>query len=335
MPRDRHQRGYVRLVGKGVKKWKGFFHLYIAGDDGQERIRNTSRILGTKAEFPTKWQAEEKLTTIIEKESGGIPARPDPETTFTWFWHQRYLPQVEGKWSKAQQQAVAYVMQSHVLPEFGNTKLEDLSKFHLQTFLNKLAKRYSESVVDKAYTYLRAAFEEALENDYLSKNPMRKVEMPKTRKPCKRHLSPEEIQRLFRKLKGKDHLILHCFLVGALRPGETFALRWEDIEPGRIRIDERVYRNELGDPKTETSNGYVAIPTSLERELALWKQQCERTEPKDFVFEARHHGKPMDGRSYLRRHLKLVANELGIHGFTYQALRRTVATRCTTARLAL
>ena len=120
---------------------------------------------------------------------------------------------------------------------------------------------------------------------------------------------------------------MHCFLVGALRPGETFALRWEDIEPGRIRIDERVYRNELGDPKTETSNGFVAIPTSLELELALWKQQSERTGSKDFVFEARHHGKSMDGRSYLRRRLKPVANQLGIHGLTYQALRRTVATQ--------
>ncbi len=25
MPRDRHQKGYVRLVGKTVRKWKGFF----------------------------------------------------------------------------------------------------------------------------------------------------------------------------------------------------------------------------------------------------------------------------------------------------------------------
>ncbi len=87
------------------------------------------------------------------------------------------------------------------------------------------------------------------------------------------------------------------------RPGETFALRWEDIEPGRIRIDERVYRNELGDPKTETSNGYVAIPTSLELELALWKQQCKLDRAQRFVFfSGTPSREPMDGRSYLHGH---------------------------------
>ena len=35
MSRDRHQSGYVSLHGKRVKKWYGFYHLYIVGKDGE------------------------------------------------------------------------------------------------------------------------------------------------------------------------------------------------------------------------------------------------------------------------------------------------------------
>jgi len=67
--------------------------------------------------------------------------------------------------------------------------------------------------------------------------------------------------------------------VTALRPGELFAVRWKDLEPGRIRIDEAVYRNKLGDPKTATSVGYVYVSKSLELELAMWKEFRPRTAP--------------------------------------------------------
>jgi integrase len=120
---------------------------------------------------------------------------------------------------------------------------------------------------------------------------------------------------------------MHGFVVVGLRPGELFALRWKDIEPGQIMIDEAVYRNELGDPKAEASNAYVAIPKSLEMELAIWEESRERTNPDDFVFEARYHHRPMDNRSYLRRFLKPAAKKAGIEGLTYQSLRRTFATR--------
>jgi hypothetical protein len=62
-------------------------------------------------------------------------------------------------------------MESHVLPKFGETPLCDLTRFELQSHLNKLAKNYSKSVVQKARTWLKAALEEAIDQDFLSKNP--------------------------------------------------------------------------------------------------------------------------------------------------------------------
>jgi integrase len=51
-----------------------------------------------------------------------------------------------------------------------------------------------------------------------------------------------------------------------------------------------------------------------------------RNNPDDFIFEARHHGKPRDSRRYLRNILKPLAESLGIKGFTYQSVRRSFST---------
>ncbi len=331
MRRYRHQRGSVFEANGRVRKWAGRFHVYVIDANGKEKRRHKYVTLGLKSEMK-RWEAEEKLQRIIAQHStGNRPARPDPEQTFGWFWKERYLPIKQSKWKRSQVDAVSFVMNKHALPRFEGVRLCDMNKFDIQTHLNDLAKCYSESLVDKAYTYINAALEEAVDQDFLAKNPARKVEMPKTRKPAKRHIRPEEIQLLLSELTKRslirDRLILRTFIVTALRPGELFAVRWKDLEPGRIRIDEAVYRNKLDDPKTPTSVGYVYIPKSLELELAMWKESRPRTGPEDFVFEARYRGRPMDGRSYLRRFLGPLAKSLGIHGLTYQALRRTFATQ--------
>ena len=48
------------------------------------------------------------------------------------------------------------------------------------------------------------AIEEAIDQDFLVKNPARKLEMPVTRKTCKRYLSSEEVRKLLMALDGRD-----------------------------------------------------------------------------------------------------------------------------------
>lgn len=164
-------------------------------------------------------------------------------------------------------------------------------------------------MVQKARTWVKACLEEALEQDFLVKNPARKLEMPITRKTCRRYLTPDEIQTLLSALQGRDRLIVRLFLLCALRPGELFALRWRSIEPGCLRIEEAVYRGHIGSPKTEGSRAYVALPKSLEMELEFWRHQCGDPDEDEFVF------------------LAPLAKKNGIEGLTFQCLRRTFATQ--------
>jgi len=184
----------------------------------------------------------------------------------------------------------------------------------------------TKSVVQRARTWLKAAIEEAIDQDFLVKNPARKLEMPVTRNTCKRYLSSEEVQKLLMSLEGRDRLIARMLNVCALRPGELFALRWRSVQQGRLKIEEAVYRGKVGPTKTEGSAAFVAIPGSLQKELEFWREKCRYPGDDQIVFPSRRGG-PLESHNYLRRVLKSKGKEAGIEDITFQALRRTFATQ--------
>src|SRR4029077_11154679 len=86
-----------------------------------------------------------------------------------------FLSMKQASWKQSPQDAVSYVMENHVLPRIKNISLEGLNKFEIQNLLNELSEGYSESVVDKTKTYIHAVLEEAVDQEFISKNPARKV----------------------------------------------------------------------------------------------------------------------------------------------------------------
>ena len=250
--------------------------------------------------------------------------------TFEWFWNNNYVALKDGRWSEATRSSVVSVIKNHFLPEFGKLKLSDLSKLALQKHLYGIAARWSKSVAKKVRVYVKAALDEAVEQDYLRKNPARKLEIGTTRKPNDRNLTPDELCRLLSGLTGEDHLIVHLFVLTALRPGEEFALRWSDFQGEAIRIERairRVKKGEvkIGDPKTLGSKAEVYLPCSLQTELSHWKEIVQPKSDDEFIFRSRN-GSPKDAHNYLQRHLKPVALKLGVPAVTFQSLRRTFAT---------
>ena len=69
------------------------------------------------------------------------------------------------------------------------------------------------------------------------------------RKPCGRFLSLDEVRRLLSAaatVSFRERLIIRLFIVCGLRAQEMFVLRFEDIEPGILRIDEALKETEKG-----------------------------------------------------------------------------------------
>lgn len=330
MGRSRYQEGTVRLVGRKIKTWRGSWHSYTTDADGLEHRHHHTRTLGLKSEM-TKDEAKKKLREIVDRETSRLGSvRPDPHVSFEWFWYNNYLELKKGRWSEATRSAVVSVIKRHFLDVFGPVRLSELNRLDLQKHLYGICSKWSESVAKKVRVYVKAALDEAVEQDFIPKNPARKLELGQTKDTDKRNLRPDELCKLFSSLTGEDHLILRLFVMTALRPGEEFALRWTDVRGDTLRIERAVKRvkrgeNKIGKPKTKKSMAKVYLPRSLQLELAHWKEVEQPRSEDEYIFGSRN-GTPKDAHNYLRRHLKPLAVRLGVSGLTFQSLRRSFAT---------
>ncbi len=101
--RERGQNGWLEVVGKTRKKWKGHFCVYELQSDGSELRRHRALILGFRSEM-TRKQAEDALRQIIIRRSEAKPVEQPSQMTFGQFWRERFLPLYEQKWKVSSRQ---------------------------------------------------------------------------------------------------------------------------------------------------------------------------------------------------------------------------------------
>ena len=324
MARDRYQEGRVVLVGKRVKKWRGHFYVYQKQDDGSEIRRHRNVFLGFKSEME-KGQAKQKLREVIVHDVNDVPPTP-VNVTFRWFYESRFLPQKEEQWKITSRPKTKRFIENYLLRRFGDFLLSDLDKFTLQTYLNELAPNFSKSVLSKTRVYLNSTLGEAVELEFIFKNPARKLVVPRSgKRVATRRLTPEQIPVILFHLSDRDRLIVRMFLALGLRPGEMFALRWNDKEQSSLRIDSSISEGLEVETKTESSDTAVWLPVSIDTELEWWRGASEDTRPEAFIFPSTR-GTAINTNNFLFRVLKEAGKKAGIPGITHQMLRRTCST---------
>jgi integrase len=348
MSRERFQRGSLKKVGKTRKKWRGRWHIYLKGPDGSEKLCKREKILGLVSEL-TKAEAQEKLDSEIKASTNQITGNLPADLTIRQLW-DRYAGLKSASWGTATRHAVASIFAGQsqkktrpsVLSLIGARPVRDVTRGPLQDLLNTMALRGdSYSAVKKARTYLNAMLDYARDERLITDNPARKLQLPTRllRAPCERFYTLDEVRRLLSNAHGREHLVLRIFINCGLRPGELFALREDDIEPGQLRIDEAIKEVERGDrrigeTKTTGSRAYVGISKGLQEELDIWIQARRQQQPyhskttsvfSDLLFPSET-GTTFRLGNYLKRYLKPLAKKAGIPDMTYQALRRTCAT---------
>lgn len=175
------QKGWVRLRGK---KWYGYFRrteLDPATDQPKPAVAQV--ILGWKSEM-SKSQAREKLEGEIAR-LGKQPLNGDRSmingaVTLGWFVTHRYLPLKEADWRAETAKVKKHLIQADLVDEFGDVRLENIDKFALQIHLNKLAKTRSKDRVLQIRAYMKAIFAEAVDQEFLPKDPARTLKTAAT-----------------------------------------------------------------------------------------------------------------------------------------------------------
>lgn len=323
-----HQAGWVSLRGK---HWFGYLRQWILDPEtNEERVKKVCVKLGLKSKM-TKLEARAALRAEITERTGrssGDRVRKDSSVTFEWFVRNRYFPLRIGDWRPETAKEKMAQIEIDLVARFGEYPLDSFDRFMLQTHVNDLALRYSQDRVKHARSYLKSIFDEAIEQEFLIKDPTRKLRIPKNLRPKdKRILSWDEMWSVLAKAVRRDRLLLLLDMTEALRPSELFALRWRSFDNhNTLAITETVYRRKIRPfGKTPGSLSTVHLPDGLASELRHWKVECKNCSPEAFIFPNADGG-CLDAGNYRYRVLKPLAEELGIEKLNFQILRRTMAT---------
>lgn len=114
--------------------------------------------------------------------------------------------------------------------ELGVT-LAELQPKHIQKFYTEQLKRVKATSVDKYHANIRKALQYAVKMDYITVNPIFKVEKPKKKPYAASFYTVEEVEKLFEAAKG-SYLEIPVLMGGfyGMRRGEVSGLRWKMID---------------------------------------------------------------------------------------------------------
>jgi len=279
-----------------------------------------------------KHEAQQTLADYISEYTGRLSRQGNSISTFSELWKE-FCAVKSGQWSARTKEVLQCLFANHVVPILGQQSPREITLTSLQLLVNKMAEDdYRKSTVGKVRTYLRACFEYAANEDLIQKSPARKLAMPNIRKKsCERFLTIDELRALLDQASPREHLVLRILAVCGLRPAEILVLRIEDFEGTLLRIDEALKERQkgedrIGETKTAESDNYVPVPPDLGREIETWiAGHSDRNNPRAFLFP-NSAGTAFGVGNYLKRHLKPLAKQVGIHDLTHQAFRRTSST---------
>ena len=147
-------------------------------------------------------------------------------------------------------------LNKHVVPHFGNRKIDSLKASELALWQNKLLKTLSSKSVVTTRVIFHGVLEDALRDEIIPKNPFSIVKSPKN--IVSRENKPFSKEEIFKILKASPSKIRAFFAIGfftGMRTGEITALKWSDVdlENRSIKVSRTRNRGIETTPKTKSS----------------------------------------------------------------------------------
>ena len=190
-----YQDGQVYRRGKRVKKWKGRLRIYYR--DGS--VKRSEVILGLCSKM-SKSEARTKLREMIF-ENGSRPSPVLHDITFGEYWRDHYVPFRRSGWSEPTEAGYSGYMKFLILPTLEHIALKDIDHVILANYFAGLKGRCGFWTLKKIRMLLKSIFEEAVNDDLVSKNPMRRLPLPNTADPEKPVLEKADAARVLKAME--------------------------------------------------------------------------------------------------------------------------------------
>ena len=335
--------GTIRKRADG--RWEG---IYSAGYDQQ-----TGKLIRKSIYGKNQKEVRQKLSKVTTEIDEGLYLEPAKMTLSDWMdlWYKEYT--FDKKYStlkgyKAQ-------INKHIRPGIGKYNLSQLNPMILQRFFNHLSepnekgKVLSPKSIKNVYIILSGILEQAVENEMISKNPCKKVKLPKVYNKQITPLTDKQVKD-FLEIISTDEIygtILRVIVFTGLRLGEAMGLTWDcvDFEKGALNINKQLQRRpqkDGGSTLTSVKSGkprilkpapfvmqllkirYTEQIMQKQRSEDLWLAWSNEEEHKKaLVFTNLQGGDLIPKRVYL--HFKSAAVAIGAPDARVHDLRHTYA----------
>lgn len=279
----------------------------------------------------------------------GLYVKESNITVGDWFdtWIREYKMNTNKKGT-----IVAYcgAFNTRVRPYLGKRKMKDIRPEHIQHWYAELAKHYARGSIEQASKVLNGAFQQAVKNGIVQRNPVPLATLPKMTQRVERRVMSVQEQEIFMQylhVSSQSDLIAVMLCTG-LRSGEVRALEWSDIsfEEKSIRVSgtlKCINRHYFKDtPKTLSSERTIPMTEKVygilgrvkkeqkEYQLFVGDKWRPREGLENLVFTSSTGG-PVD-KAILRLEMDRIEAEIRKDGYEFEhitphTLRHTFATR--------
>lgn len=165
------------------------------------------------------------------------------------------------------------IIKNHILPQFGERRIDNITTSECQAWFNALNKKYARETILKIKNVIYPVFEAAVEDRLIERNPLhsRFIKIGGRDTVPHKAIPREKMQQIRLEastLDRKEKLMVALLSYTGMRFEEVLGIRWEDINNDWITIQRAVVhpkRNAplIKAPKTKTSNRIVPYKQEL------------------------------------------------------------------------
>ena len=315
-------------------RWEGRYTVGHDPETGKAIIKN---VLGK-----TQAECKAKLSAALESVKGIDVSRADEYTVATWLrsWSDIYAkPNIRV----ATADRYHLMVEQYTIPRIGNIKLTKLTAHDLQKLYKELMENgridrksghgnpgLSSTTVRSLHLMLHNAFERAIKERLIPRNPTEDCIAPKVQKIEMQILPPEHIKDYLEAADRRGLLpMFYLELVSGLRKGELVALQWSDLDEANCTISvskQASWDTEgnliLSQPKTGNSIREASIPQDA---VELLKQEHAKHPDNPWMFPSGRTGEMYQPDSVVTLH-KRILKDAGLEHIRFHDLRHTFAT---------
>ncbi len=322
MARRRYQVGWVFLRGKNPPKWIGRWREDIVGQDGVVRRVRHSTVLGTGSELPTKRLAQRRLELILAR-INAPEYRPGRIATVAEF-AERWKVEVLAQRKPSTIRAATSHLRTHVLPQLGRLKLDEVSRERQQVFVTRLSQSTSRKTVLNVMGTLSSMLTTAKRWGYITETvKMGDLALPDEGvRPEARFFTAEQVRQIIALAPEPFGTMFAIAAMTGIRAGELLGLKVDDLDFERrlIFIRRSVHRGHVQSVKSKASRKPLPMPEVLAG-ILLQHLQGWRENPEQWLFVNRR-GRPYSADKVVMFKLWPVLDALkiprcGLHAFRH------------------